>query len=333
MTGWRLASAVLALIFLGVIVPASVASAASSAISATPIIKYRSVDPGSQVDKVIWRGGLVLEGPEKFGGISGITFIDQTRFIMVSDRGLFVSGSLSHSDDGRPKALENVKFTPVTNSKGAPLPKNYSRDSEAITSVYRNGQPVAVRVGFENLTRVADFALVNGRPAGAAREVVIPKWISAIRTNQSLESVCFASSASLIAGSTLLLLEKYIVDGANSGWILGNRDKGPVSLTLADGFKPTDCAFLPDGDLVVLERGIGFLSFTMQVRHIKADQVKAGAVMAGEVILTGYGGDIDNMEGIGVRIAKDGSTRLVIVADNNFNSWERSLLLEFELVE
>jgi len=325
----RLTSSVFALFWLAFIAPAA---AIGNIISATPIIQYRSVDPGSQVDKLIWRGGLVLAGPKEFGGISGITFLNENQFIMISDRGLFVSANLLHSGDGRPAGLANVQITPVTNSKGNPLPPNYSRDSEAIDTVFKNGVPVAVRVGFENLTRVADFDLVDGLPVGPARKVAIPKWISAIRTNQTLESVCIASNASPIAGSTLLILEKYLRDNANSGWILGNKDQGPVFLKLTSGLKPTDCAFLPDGDLVVLERGIGFLGFTMQVRRIKAKDVKPGAIMTGEVILSGYGGDIDNMEGIGVRIAKDGSTRLVIVADNNFNSWERTLLLEFELI-
>jgi len=325
-----LTSGVFALIGLMAVSPAS---AADPIISTTPIIQYRSVNPGEQVDKLIWRGGLVLAGPKEFGGVSGITFIDQSRFVMISDRGLFISGSLTHSMDGSPEAISNVEISPVENSRGAPLPSSYTRDSEAISTIYRNGKPAAVRVGFENLTRVADFNLADGRPVGPARQVVIPKWISDIRTNQSLESVCLAPKASPIAGSTLLILEKYLRDNANSGWILGKRDKGPVALTLANGLKPTDCAFLPDGDLLVLERGIGFFSFTMQVRRIKAKEVKPGAVMGGEVILSGYGGDIDNMEGIAVRIAKDGSTRLVLVSDDNFNDWERSLLLEFELVE
>jgi len=318
------------LFWLAFIAPAA---AVSNIISATPITQYRSVDPGGKVDQLIWRGGLVLAGPEKFGGVSGITFIDANQLVMLTDKGQFISARLRHSSDGRPEALTNVQLSPVKNSKGAPLPSNYSRDSEAITTIYRNDQPIAVRVGFENLTRVADFSLVDGRPVGPAREVAIPSWISAIRTNQSIESVCIAPNGSPIAGSTLLLLENVVRNNAHSGWILGNRDQGPVFLKRASGFKPTDCEFLPNGDLLVLERGTGFFSFTMQVRRIKAENVTANTIMAGQVILTGYGGDIDNMEGLAVRTAKDGSMRIVIVSDDNFNDWERTLLLEFELID
>ena len=53
--------------------------------------------------------------------------------------------------------------------------------------------------------------------------------------------------------------------------------------------------------------------------------------MQGEVLLSASGGDIDNMEGLAVHLAPDGEVRITLVSDNNFNDWERSLLLEFAL--
>jgi hypothetical protein len=37
------------------------------------------------------------------------------------------------------------------------------------------------------------------------------------------------------------------------------------------------------------------------------------------------------MEGVAVQQAPDGTTRITIISDNNFNDWQRSLLLEFSL--
>ena len=51
--------------------------------------------------------------------------------------------------------------------------------------------------------------------------------------------------------------------------------------------------------------------------------------MVGEVILSGSGSAVDNFEGLGVRTLPDGQTRVTIVSDNNFNSFQRTLLLEF----
>ncbi len=306
--------------------------ASDGVISAQPIEQYQSVSPGGEVGDLIWRGGLVLEGPEVFGGVSGIDFLDDKRFVMVTDQGQFVSGVLKYRNNGRPKGLESVQLSPLQNSKGAPLPENYTRDAESVATIFRGGRPAAVRVSFENLTRVADFDLTNGRPVGAARQVAIPDWLSTLRTNESLESVCIAPAASPIFGSTLLIPENVSNENGNhSAWLLGRRDVGALSLSVASGFNPTDCAFLPDGDLLVLERGFSFLGFKMQVRRINAENVAPGSLMEGKVILSGFGGDIDNMEGLAVRTDKDGSTRMVIVSDDNFNDWQRTLLLEFEL--
>jgi hypothetical protein len=37
------------------------------------------------------------------------------------------------------------------------------------------------------------------------------------------------------------------------------------------------------------------------------------------------------MEALAVHSAPDGTTRITLVSDNNFNDWERNLLLEFSL--
>ena len=308
----------------------------SVALTATPIARFKGAAVGERVDGLVWRGGLNLVSPtDTFGGLSSLGFVgDDGRLVMVTDRGNFVSGQLLYDDAVRPLSLVGVRLAAMKNSKGEDLPRAYARDAEALDVVVRDGRPVAVRVGFENLTRVADYALAEGIPGGPARPVEIPQWISDLRTNKSLESVCIAPPASPVAGSTLLIIEDTERYGPNHpAMLLGKADRGELQLTPAPDVNPTDCAFLPNGDLLVLERGTAFLSFTMQLRLIPAADVKPGAVMSGGVILQASGGDIDNMEGIAVHRAPDGEIRITLVSDNNFNDWERSLLLEFALPE
>ncbi len=312
------------------------AAAAEVTVSAVQITRFKDSALDQPVDKLIWRGGIAMVSQEDtFGGLSGLTFTGSDhRAVFVSDRGNFVSGQLAYDDANRLFGFIGVSIEPMRNSKGEPLPRQYARDAESVDTVYRNGVPVAVRVGFENLTRVADFALSDGVPGGAAREVPIPDWLSQLRTNSTLESVCVAPAGSPIAGSTLLLAEgAFDADGNHRGWLLGQSDKGPVSYRSSAATDPTECAFLPNGDLLVLERGVSFLSFSMVLRRVKAAEVRAGNVMAGEVLLSAGGGEVDNMESMAVYTAKDGETRVVIGSDNNFNDWQRSLLLEFGLPE
>ena len=248
---------------------------------------------------------------------------------MVTDEGRFVSGGLDLAD-GSPSALSGVEIDVIRNSSGAPLPRKFAQDAEAVEIVFRDGRPAAVRVGFEHLTRIADFDLGNARPFGPARQIAIPQWLADLRDNSSIESVCIAPPASPVAGSTLVVTEGHQrVSGQWAATLLGNADRGDLGLAVSPGVNPTDCAFLPNGDLLVLERGLAFLAFSMQIRLIPAAMVSPGATMDGEVIVSGSGGAVDNFEGLGVRTLPDGQTRVTIVSDDNFNSFQRTLLLEF----
>ncbi len=82
---------------------------------------------------------------------------------------------------------------------------------------------------------------------------------------------------------------------------------------------------------MLLERGMSFLSFKMQLRLIKAQDIKPNAILKGKVILKAFGKDIDNMEGLAVHKDMSDNERILIISDDNFNGWERTLLLEFSL--
>ncbi|KKB10921.1 hypothetical protein VE25_15405 [Devosia geojensis] len=328
MRGWPLAGLLLATIAVGG------AEAVEIPVQSRQIVTFQGASPGERVGGLTWRGGIEMDSPDDaFGGFSGVAFVSPDQhLVLVSDRGRFASGRLVYDDADRPLALTGVEIEPIRNSKGEPLPNRFSSDAEALDVIHRDGEAVGVRVGFENLTRVADFALTNGRPGGAAREVPIPDWLSQRRTNRSIESVCIAPPASPIAGSTLILTEGVYDDaGDHAGWLLGNRDRGPVSYRGSSGLYPTDCVFLPDGDLLVLERGTAMLSFIMALIRVPAGEVRPDNTMRGEELLRVVGGDIDNMEGIAVHETPGGETRIVLVSDDNFSTWQRNILLEFAL--
>lgn len=303
-------------------------------VTAARLDHFNGVAIGTPIQGLIFRGGLEMHSvADTFGGLSAIGFTGPDgKLVMVSDRGHFVSGRLLYDENEAPLALAGVSITAIQNSKGADLPRAFARDAEGLAIIERPDDKSVVRVSFENLTRVADYHLENGVPTGPAKEVTIPQWLTQTRTNQSLEAVCVAPAASPVAGSTLLLTEGVIDnDGNHSGYLLGISDKGPMSYRSGDGTDPTDCAFLPNGDLLVLERGVSFVSFAVRLVRIKAEDVKPGTNMTGEVLFSGVGGDLDNMEGLAVHQTPSGETRITMVSDDNFNDWERSLLLEFSL--
>lgn len=328
-----IARAALAVALLALAVPAG---AVDATVTAAPVTRFKGAELDSQVDQLIFRGGLTLQSPvDMFGGLSSLarTGPDQ-RVAFVSDRGNFISGQLAYDQADRLIGLIGVTIEAMQNSGGAMLPRQYARDAEGMDTIWRDGAPAAVRVGFENLTRVADFVISDGRPGGAAREVAIPQWLSDERTNETLESVCIAPPASPIAGSTLLLAEQALdEDGNHRGELLGVQDKGPIAYVNSPIVNPTDCKFLPNGDLLILERGVSLFAFVMNLRRVPAEEVRPGNVMAGELLLSAQGGEIDNMESLLVHETPGGETRILIGSDNNFNDWQRNLILEFALVE
>jgi hypothetical protein len=330
MTRQRLALA--ALLMMGV----APVLAVEATVTATPVTQFKNHAVGEVVDRLIFRGGIAMTSPDDtFGGLSGLALAGaDNRVVFVSDRGNFVSGQLAYDQANTLIGFIGVTIEPIRNSKGDPLPRQYARDAESVDTVYRDGEAVAVRVGFENLTRVADFTLTNGQPGGPAREVAIPDWLTNLRTNESIESVCVAPPASPVAGSTLILTEGALDgNGNHRGWLLGQNDKGPVFYQNSPVVQPTECAFLPNGDLLVLERGISMLSFVMNLRRVPAAEVRPDNLMSGELLLSATGGSIDNMENMTVHTAPDGEVRILIGSDNNFNDWQRSLLFEFALAD
>jgi hypothetical protein len=310
-------------------------SAQEFTIEATIIDSFKGQQPGGEVDGLIWRGGLELNtNNADFGGLSDLSFISMdNRVLAITDRGKFISMLLIYDDQGGLSAVTDSTITPIVNSKGVALPNRFSSDAEALETIYRDGAPAAVRVGFENLTRVADFELGDTAPRGKAREVAIPEWLSRNRSNESIEALCIAPPASPVAGSTIILTEGIPAEGGRAGVMLGQADRGPLTIKQIDGMNPTACAFAPDGDLYVLERGISLFGFTMQVRRVAAKDVQPNATLVGKIVLNGMGGDVDNMEGLAISEGPLGDTRLTLLSDNNFFDLQRTILLQFSIAE
>jgi len=320
---------------LAVLCSSTALSIDSFEIPADKIDRFQGQQIGKSVGSgLIWRGGLHLHREIKnFGGLSDLTFTSSRGHLaIVTDKGHIISAQLLYDEDGAPEKIEGAKIERLRNSKGVKLPTTFSRDPEAIDTVYRNGKPYAVRVGFEHLTRVADFTLDGNRPGGAAKEYTIPSWLTRQRHNGSIEALCIAPPASPVAGSTLIIAENVRDDANNNkAWLSGKQDGGNLKFKADGGYKPTACQFTPEGDLLILSRDIGIFGFAMKLWFVPKERVHADTLMQGWTILEASGGDVDNMEGLTSHIDENGKIVISILSDDNFRSWERTLLLQFEL--
>lgn len=100
------------------------------------------------------------------------------------------------------------------------------------------------------------------------------------------------------------------------------EDKGAVS----------DAATLPDGPILLVHRRLGFDPvFTTILAIVDPADIRPGAVVRSRAIGRVPRGLAENYEGAAVT-TEGARTFLWLVSDNNFQRWQRSLLVEFELV-
>jgi len=70
------------------------------------------------------------------------------------------------------------------------------------------------------------------------------------------------------------------------------------------------------------------------MRRVALGEIKPGAVVDGPVLFdVDLGYEIDNMEGLSFHRSAGGETVLTLISDDNFSAVQRTLLLQFTLVE
>jgi hypothetical protein len=170
--------------------------------------------------------------------------------------------------------------------------------------------------------------------ASIPTRVPLPKFVNGIRHNQGLESIAVAPAGGTLAGSIVVIAERSLdAAGNHRGFILSGPQTGTFFIRRSDDFDISDATFLPDGDLLILERRFSFSDgFAMRIRRIAAAGIAAGATVDGPVLVeSGTRYQIDNMEGLAVRPGPAGTTILTLISDDNNNLLQRTLLLEFAL--
>ncbi len=278
-------------------------------------------------------GGLEMTSSDgSLGGWSGVRIrADGKHFVGVLDTGEWITGALRRDSGGHIATLEDVAIVPEMDARGLPGNSKWRVDSESLA--LRKGE---ILVGFERDARIdvyKDPGFATSKPIKSL-DMVIPK--REMRVNGSTETVAVAPADGPLAGSPITIMENSInKEGNLFAAVLEGPRKGIFYVKKDEPYAVTDGAFLPNGDLLILERRFGFVSgIGMQLRRIKTEDIKPGATVDGEVLLEADASfQIDNMEGLDVFQAEDGSTHIILVSDNNFSILQRNLMLEFKLTE
>lgn len=301
-------------------------------ISQIPVFKPGSSE--TQFGALTFVGGFVMHTLDsEFGSWSGLDFTPDGTLVAVADTGSWLTAKLVE-DGEKPVALEDANIGTMRMDDGKPPPKKSAADAEGLRITTVNGNTVA-RVSFEQTTTVRDFAGPDF--AGAIpKRLPLPKFVSNIRRNQGLEAIALPPPSSPLEGSTVLIAERSLDKAGNHrAFIVGGPLAGAFSIKRSDDFDVSDAAFLPGGDLLILERSFSYAEgFAMRIRRIAGARIKPGAVLDGPVLIKADNSyQIDNMEGLAVRTNAAGDTLLNLVSDDNHGFLQRSVLLQFRMTK
>lgn len=276
--------------------------------------------PGGRLELL---GALELDdGAIGFGGFSGLHLDDELRLTAVSDLARWMTARLVMRD-GRPVGLSDLRTGRLRDGAGRPLARGYGGDAEGLARL-PDGTWL---VSFERWHRLRSFRGLQGPGA----YVEAPPGLDRAPFNGGIEAL-----AVLASGAWLAIAETMPAGPdpqLRRAWIGGPGAWKPVAYRAEEGFNPADAAPLPDGGAVVLERRFSvFGGFGGRVVRLDAAQLRAadeGAVLEGEEILRLSSPlPTDNYEALAVA-RHGGRTLLAVLADDNENMLQRSLLLLF----
>ncbi len=154
--------------------------------------------------------------------------------------------------------------------------------------------------------------------------------------NKGCESLVVVPKGLPLAGTLIAISERGLdANGDIIAFLIGGKTPGQFAVRRTGDFDISDAVLLPSGDLLVLERKFSWLSGVgIRIRRIPLVSIRPGALIDGPSIFDAdLGEEIDNLEGIDFHVTADGETVLTMVSDDNFSMIQRTLLLQFTLVE
>lgn len=303
-------------------------------VASEPIRFFDRASHASRFGSLEFLGGLELSSAEMaFGAWSSVRFLpDRRHFIGVLDTGHWLKGEIERDGEGRLSGVDDMWLTSMRDVDGSYNQNKWSVDAESLAI---RGDEVVV--SYEQRHRVTIFSpLSQFETALPGGSLLLPFPTDELRNNGGLETLALSPVASPLGGALVTVAEKSRNrDEYRLAGILDGPFRGVFRVRTSDDFDITDGTFLPGGDLLLLQRrfnladGVG-----MRIVRIPGDMLRPGAVVEGRTILEAdLGYQIDNMEGLDAVQEEDGSVHLFIVSDDNHSILQRTLLLEFRLVE
>ncbi len=256
-----------------------------------------------------------------FGGISALMALKDGRFVGLSDAGTLIGFGLRNN-----ASADRPFIAPLPGTMGPNIGFE-DRDAEGIAYNPATGQ---FWISYEAKHAIRRFTPSLSRIDGKFTAPEMRLWGS----NSGAEAIVrftdgrfavFSEGMDMPDGSYMaLMFSGDPVEPGSSYFPFGYRPPA--------GFKATDAAILPNGKLLVLNRRIGFPEgFSAKLTVVDPKMIARGRTISGKLLATLTAPLlVDNMEGLTITQEK-GRTIIWMISDNNFNAWQRTILMKFTL--
>ena len=311
----------------------SVAAPVAIEVNARPIPSFDTRDRArTRFGALEYRSGLILtSGFRGFGGLSGWRLdANGEQFISMSDKGSWFTGRIVYQ--GRDMTgLADVEAAPMLGADGRPITARGWFDTEAIAL---DGS--LVYIGLERVNQILKFDFAKGGTRSRGEAIAVPPPMRKLPNNKGLESLVMVPKGLPLAGTLIAISERGLdSDGNIIGFLIGGPTPGDFAVRRSSNFDVSDAVVLRSGDLLILERKFSLLTGVgIRIRRIALKSIIRGATVDGPPIFEAdLGNEVDNMEGIDAHVTPEGDTVLTMISDDNFSMIQRTLLLQFTLME
>ncbi|MEC3859750.1 esterase-like activity of phytase family protein [Mesobacterium sp. TK19101] len=252
-----------------------------------------------------------------FGGFSAIEVTeDGGGFTALTDHSDLFSGRFLR-ENGVITGIERGLLRHLTDDTGARLDHEYW-DSEGL-AVAPDGR---IFVSFEGFHRVWDYT-------DPARTGILPRpaQFNTLIANSSLEALAVDARGwlyTLPERSGRLTRPYPVYRYRNGNWDV------PFHIRRDAAFLPVGADIGPDGRFYLLERAFNGYAFSNRVRRFSLSETE---LVEECVILQTEPAQYDNLEGLSVWRDETGAIRLTMIADDNFNWFQQTQIVEYTIAE
>jgi hypothetical protein len=284
-----------------------------------------------------FRSGLVLTSSYPgFGGLSGLRLdANGERFISFSDKGTWFTGRIVYRGNEM-TGLADVEAAPMLGPDGKPLTARGWYDSESIAIDGAQIENSQIYIGLERVNQVLRFDFSKGFTRSRGEVVPMPPAVKKLPYNKGLEALLFVPRDLPLTGTLIAFSERGLdANGNLIAFLVGGPTPGQFSVRRSQKFDISDATLLPSGDILLLERKFSLVEgLNVRIRRVALKSLAPGALVDGPVIFEAdLGDEVDNMEGIDSFVTPEGDTVLTMVSDDNFSLIQRTLMLQFTLVD